>query len=710
MTKPLNIYCPVCGTLNIDLQNEIFSYLIEKNFCKGEYIYFSGDVFKGIFILVNGQVELINETESTSYIERVDSGVVLGANSVMRNNHFENAKSLTDSRCLFLSKKDLEKISEGSAEFNKSLLKILGNWVDDYFSRFQTLMMQSARERVEQFLLSAAEKSKSDTIIYSLKQNELASNLGLRPETFSRILSNLKKENLITTKCGEVNISNLRKKIKCLDLNQAYNIFNSLEYWFKHGGFFVSKFIFLGLMYFTLSLFVASCDSKSAADEPIKGVEEAKLTFAPNVPPAITRKHATKVIVKLETRELVQKLADGVDYTFWTFGGQVPGKFIRVREGDLIEFHLSNHPDSKMPHNIDLHAVTGPGGGAASSFTAPGHTSKFSFKALNPGLFVYHCATAPVGMHIANGMYGLILVEPKDGLPKVDREYYVMQGEFYTKGKFGAPGLQPFSMEKALAENPDYVLFNGSVGALAGDNAITAEKGETVRLYVGNGGPNLVSSFHVIGEIFDKVFVEGGDMANKNVQTTLIPAGGSTVVEFKVDVPGTFIIVDHSIFRTFNKGALGMLKVSGGDELAIYSGKQSDEVYLPEGSTIQETDSKAPAPVVAKNKEERIAFGERVYKQNCMACHQANGQGIKGAFPPLAKSDFLNKDVKRAIGVVKNGLHGEITVNGEKYNSEMPSLGLSDENIANVLTYVYNNWENSGKIVSTSDVKSVPKN
>ena len=170
------------------------------------------------------------------------------------------------------------------------------------------------------------------------------------------------------------------------------------------------------------------------AAEKIVGEENAILTDAPAVPPVITRKNATKVIVHLEVKEVEGRLADGVSYTFWTFGGKVPGKFIRVREGDLVEMHLDNHPDNKMPHNIDLHAVNGPGGGAAASLTAPGHSSVFSFKATNPGLFVYHCATAPVAMHVANGMYGMILVEPKEGLPKVDREYYVMQSDFYTKG------------------------------------------------------------------------------------------------------------------------------------------------------------------------------------------------------------------------------------------------------------------------------------
>jgi nitrite reductase (NO-forming) len=281
-------------------------------------------------------------------------------------------------------------------------------------------------------------------------------------------------------------------------------------------------------------------------------VEEAILTPPPLVPPAITRDHPAKVIVKMETVEKVMSMADGVDYMFWTFDGSVPGSFIRVRKGDQVEFHLSNHPSSKMPHNIDLHAVTGPGGGATSSFTAPGHTSVFSFTALNPGLYIYHCATAPVGMHIANGMYGLILVEPEEGLREVDREYYVVQGDFYTKGSYGEAGLQPFDMQKAIDERAEYVVFNGSVGAITGDKALKANVGETVRLYIGNGGPNLVSSFHVIGEIFDRVAVEGGSLVNENVQTTLVPAGGTSAVEMTMNVPGDFIIVDHSIFRAFS--------------------------------------------------------------------------------------------------------------------------------------------------------------
>jgi nitrite reductase (NO-forming) len=223
-----------------------------------------------------------------------------------------------------------------------------------------------------------------------------------------------------------------------------------------------------------------------------------------------------------------------------------------------------------MPHNIDLHAVNGPGGGAEATNVAPGKEAVFNFKALNPGLYVYHCAAAPVPMHIANGMYGLILVEPAGGLPKVDREYYIMQGEFYTKGKTDEKGLQDFDQDKGVDERPTYVVFNGKKNALMGKNALEAKVGETVRLFVGNGGPNLVSSFHVIGEIFDRVYMEGGSKINENVQTTLIPAGGAAIVEFKVEEPGDYILVDHSIFRAFNKGAIGILKVTGEKNPKVY--------------------------------------------------------------------------------------------------------------------------------------------
>jgi nitrite reductase (NO-forming) len=471
----------------------------------------------------------------------------------------------------------------------------------------------------------------------------------------------------------------------------------------------------IGLMAIVMLLFV-NCKSteKEKIIDPAKiqvsGTMDAELTSPPFVPAPIGDRPAKKLIVKLEILEMEGEISNGVKYNYWTFGGSVPGSFIRTRVGDEVEFTLSNHPDNKLPHNIDLHAVTGPGGGAESSFVAPGHEKTFSFKTLNPGLYVYHCATAPVGMHIANGMYGLILVEPEGGLPKVDKEYYIMQGDFYTKGENGDPGLQPFDMKKAVEEDADYVVFNGKVGALTGDNAITANVGETVRLYIGNGGPNLTSSFHVIGEIFDNVHIEGGSLINKNVQTTLIPAGGAVIVDFKVEVPGTFILVDHAIFRAFNKGALGMLKVSGEENKQLYSGVKQEGIYHPEGGTIQTMPNNAAAkPEVKLNKTlaEKMESGKQIYMKTCFACHQATGEGIANAFPPLAKSDYLNADVKRAIGIVLNGKTGEITVNGKIYNSIMTRQTLSDDEIADVLTYVYNSWGNNKTNVTPAMVTEV---
>lgn len=345
----------------------------------------------------------------------------------------------------------------------------------------------------------------------------------------------------------------------------------------------------------------ASSATQAAAETPAGElpVIDAVTTHAPEVPPAIDRDYPAKVRVKMETIEKTMKMDDGVEYRYWTFNGDVPGRMIRVREGDTVEVEFSNNPSSTVPHNVDFHAATGPGGGAAASFTAPGRTSTFSFKALQPGLYIYHCAVAPVGMHIANGMYGLILVEPKEGLPKVDKEFYIVQGDFYTKGKKGAQGLQPFDMDKAVAEQPEYVVFNGHVGAIAGDNALKAKAGETVRMYVGNGGPNLVSSFHVIGEIFDKVYVEGGKLINENVQSTIIPAGGSAMVEFKVDVPGSYTLVDHSIFRAFNKGALGQLKVEGAENPEIMTQKLSDTAYAGNGAAPAASAPAASAPAAS---------------------------------------------------------------------------------------------------------------
>ncbi|HYL02886.1 MAG TPA: copper-containing nitrite reductase [Steroidobacteraceae bacterium] len=464
---------------------------------------------------------------------------------------------------------------------------------------------------------------------------------------------------------------------------------------------------------------LGACAMAAGATKPAGGIPgdlgppqgapiHAQLTSPPSVPPPIHRNHPARVIVELEVREVQKEISEGVTYTFWTFGGTVPGSFIRIRQGDTVEFHLKNHPDNKMPHNIDLHGVTGPGGGAASSFTAPGHESQFTFKALNQGIYVYHCATAPVGMHVGNGMYGLLLVEPPQGMKPVDHEYYIMQGDFYTVGKYRERGHQDFDMQKAIDEKPTYVLFNGAEGSLVGERALKAKVGETVRLFVGNGGPNMVSSFHVIGEIFDRVRYEGGVHEQQNVQTTLIPAGGAVIVEFHLDVPGSYVLVDHSIFRAFNKGALAILKAEGPENKAIYSGKEVDSVYLGDlaANLAPVAAARAAEAMGTLTKEQQIKAGEARFTGTCSVCHQTNGQGLPSVFPPLAASDFLMADKQRAIGIVLNGLSGKVTVKGSEFNSVMPPMSqLNDDEIANILTYVRNSWGNSGEAVSAEEVK-----
>ena len=277
------------------------------------------------------------------------------------------------------------------------------------------------------------------------------------------------------------------------------------------------------------------------------------------------------VTVDLETTEVVGQLDNGTTYKYWTFNNKVPGPFIRVREGDTVTINMANAENSDHIHSIDLHAVTGPGGGADVTQAAPGQTKSFTFKTLKPGLYVYHCATPMVAQHITNGMYGMILVEPEGGLPEVDREFYVMQGELYTAQKHGTVGHQEFSLEKLLDERPEHMMFNGAMGALTDRYKLEAKVGETVRIYFGVGGPNLISSFHVIGEIFDRVYDQASLTSPPltDVQTTVVPPGGATIVEFKLDVPGHYTLVDHALSRA-EKGLAGTLVVTGDEDPDIF--------------------------------------------------------------------------------------------------------------------------------------------
>ena len=302
---------------------------------------------------------------------------------------------------------------------------------------------------------------------------------------------------------------------------------------------------------------------------------EADISREPgDLPPPIGKREPQTVRVDLFSVEIEGRLAEGTTFGYWTFNGKVPGPFIRVRVGDTIDIHLKNSADSSMIHSVDFHATTGPGGGAAALQVDPGKEKSMTWKALVPGLYVYHCATPMVAEHIANSMYGLILVEPEGGLPPVDREFYVMQGEIYTDIPHGQHGSAEFSVEKLLNERPEYFVLNGSVGALTKLHPLSAKVGETVRIFFGVGGPNYTSSFHVIGEIFDRVYLLGGAHSAplEGIQTVTVPAGGAVVVDFKLEVPGNYTLVDHALSR-MERGLVGILSVEGQPNPEIFNGR-----------------------------------------------------------------------------------------------------------------------------------------
>lgn len=334
----------------------------------------------------------------------------------------------------------------------------------------------------------------------------------------------------------------------------------------------------------------ASSHNQSAA----KKVDTAEIgRLATDLAPPFNRKQEDLVKVDLYTDEITAEMMPGVTYQYWTYNGQVPGPFIRVREGDQVEIHLGHGKPGKAhhgnnenhggelteqhaagghsKHSIDLHAVIGPGGGAPLMQVGQGEEKSFRFKAMRAGIYVYHCASPHVPTHIANGMYGLILVEPKRGLAKVDREFYIMQGEFYTSGKYGESGHQAFSKTKLLSENPEYFLFNGRVGSLSGKRALTAKVGEKVRLFVGVGS-HIASNFHIVGGVFDKLYPDGAirNLPLRNVQTTMIAPGSAVMIEFTAEVPGKYLLVDHSLTRSFDKGALAELIIEGKDHPELY--------------------------------------------------------------------------------------------------------------------------------------------
>lgn len=430
--------------------------------------------------------------------------------------------------------------------------------------------------------------------------------------------------------------------------------------------------------------------------EPVQGQELARTALAPAVPPPIARNYATKVVFEVEIKEHKKPLAPGIDYVYWTFGDDAPGPLLRVREGDLVEVHLHNHPDNKLAHDIEFDAADGPSGGANVSLTAPGHSSVFSWRALRPGLFCYQSLAEPTGVHVANGLFGLILVEPKAGLPAVEREVQIVQSEFYLDGERDVKGLHRFSLRKAEAEQPDYVVFNGRVGALTGSHALKARVGERLRVYFGNAGPNLSSAFHIVGSSLATVMEPGNEATEpRDAQTSLVPAGGSRMVELRLDTPGEYTILDHSLFRASLKGTIGVLSVEGKLNRDLFSGKTAQDSYEPQ-TRLAKVESGEPAA--------STQLGATTFANICATCHQASAEGIPNSIPPLKESDFLMADKLRSVRILLRGLKGPISVNGHQFANEMPNLHLSDAQIAAALSYVRSNFGNHGDEVTEADV------
>jgi copper-containing nitrite reductase len=324
-------------------------------------------------------------------------------------------------------------------------------------------------------------------------------------------------------------------------------------------------------MLLVLAETMATLESANAALPHIK----AELTYAPDVPPAVTRREPAIVEVNLTATHKMMPLSSSADYHFWTFNDHVPGPFIRARVGDWLQVHISNTDTSGMPHHVDFHAAAGPGGGAMLLTVAPSQQHTAWLRLCTPGLFMYHCAVPPMIDHIGNGMYGLILIEPTNGLPRADRGFYVMQGEFYTTNNPSGGRMLEYSHERAMDERPSFVVFNGQSGSMLVTDALRAKTGERIRIYFGNAGPNLISSFHIIGTVMENVFRDGSlaDPPVHDLQTTLVSPGAAAVVEFTPLVPGVYTFLDHAAAHC-EKGAMGEINMTGSAKADVYRSEQ----------------------------------------------------------------------------------------------------------------------------------------
>ncbi|WP_458207842.1 copper-containing nitrite reductase [Haladaptatus sp. NG-SE-30] len=323
---------------------------------------------------------------------------------------------------------------------------------------------------------------------------------------------------------------------------------------------------------------IAGCNAPMAQDDvkttarDRKAVEQTKKPIInrvaadpTDIPDPITRKKPAEIDVTLEPKEVRAEIEDGKTFDFMTYNGQIPGPLIRTRVGDTVNLTFKNPEENVMPHNVDFHAVAGPGGGAEATMTNPGETTKLKFKVTYPGAYIYHCAVPNLDMHISAGMFGIILVEPKGGLPEVDHEFYIGQHEVYTKG--GDNGHYSFDMSSMAREDASHVLMNGEAYALTGNRhgPMNVKTGETARVYFVTGGPNLMSSFHPIGSVWEELWPQGSlsTEPQTHIQTTPVLPGSTAVATMSFPVPGDFKLVDHSLSRVARKGCMAVIHADG---------------------------------------------------------------------------------------------------------------------------------------------------
>jgi nitrite reductase (NO-forming) len=386
--------------------------------------------------------------------------------------------------------------------------------------------------------------------------------------------------------------------------------------------------------------------------------------------------------IRLDTTHKIIEIAPGVKFSAWTFGDQVPGPAIRARVGDRIRFTMTNRSDEAVPgvrmtaapmmHSMDFHAAMVSPQDKYRSI-APGQTISFEFTLNYPGVFMYHCGTPMVLEHIASGMYGMLIAEPRDGYPThADREYAVIQSEFYTKPDpdkrkvDGAP-LYVLDGARVRSKAPTYTVFGGQYNRYV-DHPLIAKPGERVRLFVLNVGPSNTSSFHVVGTIFDRVWMDGNpDNQFRGMQTVLLGSSSSAIVEFVIPEAGGYTMVDHH-FANASQGAVGVIDAGGKGEAGV------EHHNIP--ATLAPTDPAALA-------------GKLTFENRCLACHSIGGGDKMG--PDLygvtrrQNVQWLTRWLENPDQMLKTDADAKKLL--EKYKVPMPNQNMTPQAIKEVIAY-----------------------